>query len=260
MHVQEFSPYGSLKRVISRWWIVVSLMVSGALIGFGFHFISPPIYEASAIISVNLDFPKALLTQTEEDNAFNAASGIINSSSVMNNVIAEAAREGFTVTPPQFHRDFYLEGRLSVWSLLVRDRDPNAAAALANIWAQISVDALNNALTHALQADQLQTQISGLENCLAGVTPRAVVVQQDCEGYSHDVIQTMLLEQTASMINERKLSLGILSFTTIGLTDLAVSPGTPVIYGQAGLVLAGAFLGFLISLWAVNLPKVSRRA
>jgi hypothetical protein len=260
MNVQEFSPYNPLQRVVSRWWIVLSLMISGALVGFGFHFILPPIYEASAIISVNLDFPKAILTQTEEDDAFNSASGIINSSSVMNNVIAEAAREGFSLTPPQFHRDFYLEGRLSVWSLLVRERDPKAAAALANIWAQISMDALNTALTHALQADQLQTQINGLENCLAGVTPRAGAVQQECQGYSHDVIQSMLLEQTASMINERKLSLGILSITTFGLTDQAVAPGTPVVYGQGGLVLAGAFLGFFISLWAVNLPKVSRRA
>jgi hypothetical protein len=153
-----------------------------------------------------------------------------------------------------------LEGKQSVWELSVRDRDPNTAAALANIWVQISTDALNSALTHALQADQIQAQIYGLENCLGGTTPRAVTIQMDCKGYSHEVIQTMLLDQTKTLVNEKKLSLGILSVMTFGLVDLAVAPGTPILYGQGGLVLAGAFLGFLVSLWAVNTPKVSRRA
>ncbi len=260
MNDREFTLYNPVERILSRWWMVVAFMFVGGLFGAGFHIFLPPIYEANAVISINLDFPKARLTQIQEDNAFVSASGIINSSAVMNQVIASAQEKGFTVTASQFHSDFYLEGRLSVWDLIVRNRDPNTAAVLANIWAQTSMDALDTALAHALQADQLQIQIYGLENCLAGVLPRIVTVQIDCKGLSHDVIQSMLVDQTASMINERKLSLGILSITTMGLTDLAVAPANPVLYGQAGLVLAGAFFGFLVSLWVVNLPKVSRRA
>jgi hypothetical protein len=260
MNDPEFSPYDPLARILSRWWMVIALLVIGGLVGFGFHLFLPPIYEARAVISVNMDFPKANIDQVEEDYAFNAASAIIMSSSVRDQVITEAQVRGYSITPSIFRNEFNLEGKQSVWELSVRDRDPNTAAALANIWAQISTDALNSALTHALQADQIQAQIYGLENCLGGTTPRAVTIQMDCKGYSHEVIQTMLLDQTKTLVNEKKLSLGILSVMTFGLVDLAVAPGTPILYGQGGLVLAGAFLGFLVSLWAVNTPKVTRRA
>ncbi len=259
MNNQEFSLLNPVERVISRWWMVVALMVVGGIVGYCFHLFLPPIYEAKAVVSINLDFPKANLTQIEEDYAFNAASAIITSSSVMNLVIADAQGQGYSITPSIFRKDFYLEGMQSVWELRVRDRDPNAATALANIWSQVSTDALNSALAHALQADQLQIQIAGLENCLAGTTPHLVTIQLDCKGYSNEVIQSMLLDQTAALVNEKKASLGIISIMSIGLTDLAATPETPVLYGQAGLVLAGAFLGLLVSLWVVNTLKVSRR-
>jgi hypothetical protein len=258
MNNQEFSLYDSVERVLTRWWIVVALMVVGGLVGLGFHLILPPVYEARAVITINLDFAKRELTQFEEDTAFNAASAIITSPSVMNLVIADAQVKGYSITPSQFLRDFYLEGRQSVWELRVRDRDPNAASALTNIWAKESTDALNGALAHALQADQILAQVAGLENCLVGVTPQVGAPQLDCKGLSQDMLQAMLNDQNAALVKEKDSSLGIISIMTIALTGLAGVPETPVLYGQAGLVLAGVFIGLLVSLWVVNSLKVSR--
>jgi hypothetical protein len=39
---------------------------------------------------------------------------------------------------------------------------------------------------------------------------------------------------------------------TFSLTDLAGIPGSPTVYGQGGLVFAGAFIGFLVSVWLIN--------
>ena len=255
MDNQEFSPYNAMLRILSRWWMVVALMVVGGLVGFGFHLLTPPVYEANAFVTISMDFQKSTLTQIEEDTAFNAASDIIYSHSVVDQVIAEAQANGYTLTTSGFLKDFYLESRQSVWEFHVRDRDPNAAAALVNIWAQGSTDALNAALSHALMADQVQLQVAGLENCLAGVTPQLASKQMDCRGYSSAELQGMLQEQTASLVNEKRLSFGILSIMTIGFTNPAFAPLTPLVYGQAGLVLAGALMGLVISLWGVNAFK-----
>ena len=258
MNNQEFSLYNSVERILTRWGIVVAFMVVGGLIGWSVHLILPPVYEAKAVITINMDFTKRELTQFEEDTAFNAASAIITSPSVMNLVIADAQVKGYSINPSGYMGDFYIEGKQSVWELRVRDRDQNAAAALTNIWAQESTDALNGALTHALQTDQILAQVAGLENCLAGVAPQVGMPQIDCKGLSQEVLQALLKDQNAVLVIEKESSLGIISMMTFTLTGLAGVPETPVIYGQAGLVLAGAFIGLLISIWVVNSLKVSR--
>jgi uncharacterized protein involved in exopolysaccharide biosynthesis len=258
MNNQEFSPYNSVMRVFRYWWVVVALMVAGGVCGFVFHLFLPPVYEAQAYIAINLDYPKRQLTQVEEDHAFNAASGIINSDSVMSLVIADAKEKGYSINPSLFRRDFYLEGRQSVWELHVRDRDPNASAVLTNIWAQEATAALNTALTHALQADQVQAKINSLENCLPGALPQTGSIPLNCQEISQDAIKSMLQEQTAALVNEKNMSFGILSIMTFGLTNLASVPENPVLYGQGGLVLAGALIGLVISIWVVNNLKVSK--
>jgi len=82
--------------------------------------------------------------------------------------------------------------------------------------------------------------------------------QIDCKGLSQEVLQALLKDQNAVLVIEKESSLGIISMMTFTLTGLAGVPETPVIYGQAGLVLAGAFIGLLISIWVVNSLKVSR--
>ena len=260
MNDQEFSPFNSAKRALSRWWMVVGFMVLGGLVGLIFHLFIPPVYEARAEITVNMEFQMRELTQVEADTAFNAASAIINSQSVMNQVIAAAQEKEYLVTPSRFLRDFYLEGRLSVWYLSVRDRDPIAAAALANIWAQISTDALDSALSHALRADQIQAQIGGLENCLAGVIPQAASVQKDCKGYSNQELAKMLQDQTIALVSEKRSSLGIIPIMSMSLTGTASVPQSPILYDQAGIVLAGAFIGLFVSLWVINIIKVPLHA
>jgi uncharacterized protein involved in exopolysaccharide biosynthesis len=133
MNNQEFSPYNSMEHVLRHWWVVVALMVAGGLVGFLFHLFLHPVYEAKAYIAINLDCAKRQLTQIEEDHAFNAASDIITSNSIMNLVIGDANIKGYSITPSQYRRDFYLEGRQSVWEPRVRDQDPKASATLTNI-------------------------------------------------------------------------------------------------------------------------------
>jgi uncharacterized protein involved in exopolysaccharide biosynthesis len=257
MKNQEFSLYESMERALARWWMMVILMIIGGSAGWIFHLFYPPVYEAKAVITINMDFEKRQLTQYEEDSAFSAAGAIITSSDVKNLVIAEAQVNGYSINLTRIQEQFYLEGKQSVWELRVRDHDPKVAAELTNIWAEKATDALNLALNHALQAEQLQVQIDGLENCLAGTPGQVAATQLNCKGFSQEQIQVMLQDRTGELVQEKSTSLGIIPIMAFGLTESASVPEKPAIYGQASLVMAGAFIGLVVSLWGINTLKVS---
>jgi len=258
MKNQEFSPFESVERALARWWVMVILMIIGGSAGWIFHFFYPPVFEAKAVITINIDFEKRQLTQYEEDSAFSAAGAIITSSGVKNLVIAEAQANGYSLDLSQIQENFYLERKQSVWELRVRDQEPKVAAELTNIWAEKATEVLNAALKHALQADQLQAQVNGLKNCLAGAPGQTATTQLDCKSISQEQIQATVKGLTGELVQEKKSSLGIIPIMTIGLTEVAGVPDKPAVFGQAGLVLAGAFIGLIVSLWGINTLKVSQ--
>ena len=235
MKKYEFSPRESVERSLARWWIVVLVTVLGGIAGWVFHFFQPPVYEATATVTVTMDFHKWDLTQYEEDYAFNAAGDIINSIPVKDQIIAEARARGLPIDIYQLQRQMVLERKQSVWELHVRDREPKVATELANIWEDKGVEALNLALEHALQADVLEYQVFGIARNLS--TKNSI----------NDLMQ------------ERRLSGGIISIMTFALTETASVPEKPVLYTLGTLVLAGACIGFFISLWVVNSYKVQHR-
>lgn len=262
MNDREFSPRETMEWVLARWWIVLILTILGGVTGCIFHIFQAPVYEAIASISINLDFEKRELTQYEADTAFNAAGAILNSSGVLDTLFVEAQKRG--LSPQEISRiqqNTSIEAMESVWELHVRDRDPEAAADYSNLWANIAEQTMNDALMHALLAEQLHNQIDRLQSCLPPLmlVPEPIPVPVECQSYSLDEINSRVQGWAIEMADEQRLSQGILSITTISLNRSASVPEKPVLYGQASLVLAGACIGFFISLWVVNIPKVRRR-
>jgi uncharacterized protein involved in exopolysaccharide biosynthesis len=249
MKNQEFSPREALERTLARWWIVVLITVLGGIVGWAFHFFHPSIYEATAIITANMDFQKRELTQYEEDYAFGVADAIITSTGVKNQIIAEAQTGGFPIEINQLQQQMFLERKQSVWELHIRNRDLKVATELANLWAEKAIEALDVALGHALRADQIQDQI----NSIASSQPAS-----GSSGLSTE-IQATLQNLSSELLQEQQLSLGLISIMKFALTGSAVVPGKPVLYYLANLVLAGACIGFIVSLWVVNNYKVQRR-
>jgi hypothetical protein len=257
MKNQEFSLYESAERALSRWWLMVLLMIIGGIAGWLFHLFYPPVYEAEAAITINMDFEQRQLTQYEEDAAFNAAGAIITSSNVKNLVIKEAQVNGYSLNQSQIKEHFFLEGKQSVWILRVRDQNPKIAEELSNIWAENATSAMNMALSHALQAEQLQVQIDGLDNCLAGTLKPDAAEQLNCKGLAQEELQVMVQGRTEDLVHEKSASLGMIPIMAVAWTESASVPEKPVLYGQASLVIAGAFIGLVVSLWLTNVLKVS---
>jgi uncharacterized protein involved in exopolysaccharide biosynthesis len=258
MTKQEFSPRESLENAISSWRIVLIITILGGIAGWTFHFFRPPIYQAMAILTVNMDFPKLELTQLQQDYAFGAAGALISSNWEKGDVISEAKAEGILI-PPNFQEQMTLEAKQSVWELQVRDQDPQVATRLANIWADTAYGALNYTLQHAFLADQIQGEIISLENCMK--TPTQVLTTTSnssalfCGYSSLTAAQDTLKNKINELANEKKISSGILSIMTFSVTSYATTPNNPIVYSQAGLILAGVFIGFIISLWVTNIIK-----
>jgi uncharacterized protein involved in exopolysaccharide biosynthesis len=248
MKNQEFSPRESLERSFERWWVIVLLTVLGGIAGWAFHFFRPPVYEATAVITANMDYQKHQLTQNEEDYTFNAAGAIGTSTKVENQIIAEAQIRGLPVDIDQLRQQMFIERKQSVWELHIRNRDPEIAAELANLWAEKFSEALNAALGHAIRADQIQTQIDNINSSLS--TSGSPVLSPET--------QATLKTLSDELLQEKHSSQGVISIMKFALTGSATAPQNPVLYYLADLVLAGACIGFVVSLWVVNSYQVQR--
>jgi len=248
MNNQEFSPREALERAFKLWWIIVLITVFGGISGWAFHFINPPMYEATSFITVNMDFQKRQLTQYEEDYAFDAAGAIGTSDEVENQIITEAKKSGLPVEIDQPQQQMFIERKQSVWELHIRNRDPEIAAELANIWAEKFYGALNVALGHAVRADQIQTQIDAINSSLSATG--SSVPSSDA--------QTALKNLSDELLQEQQSSQGIISIMKFAQTGSAIAPQSPVLYRLANLILAGACIGFVVSLWVVSSYKVQR--
>ena len=211
-----------------------------------------------------MDFSRGELSQYEQDYAFNAVGAVINSSAVLEKVMTVAQARSVEV-PSDEQGQKFLEGRQSVWELHVRSQDPTQAADLANIWAEVSLEVLNTALEHSIQADQLTMQIYRLEACLPetpGMAFPLVMLQpapKDCSRYSLSEIQAELEDRTTALAEERPQTMGILSSFEFALTNPAVTPAEPVVRDPGKMTLAGAAIGAIISLWVAGSIRTRRR-
>jgi LPS O-antigen subunit length determinant protein (WzzB/FepE family) len=249
MKDQEFYPRKSLELAFKRWWVIVVLATLGGIAGWAIHFLRPPVYEATAVITVSMDFQKGKLSQREQDYAFTAAGAIANSTEVKSLIIAEAQAYGFPLDINRLSEQMFLERKQSVWEFHIRNWDPETAAELADLWAEKALGALNVDLRHALRADQIQDQISSITG------------SQPASGSSGLSAETQAALQTLSdeLLQEKQMSQGVISIMKFALTGSAVVPQDPALYHLADLVLAGACIGFIISLWAINSQKVLNR-
>jgi len=246
MKDQELVPRESFEGAFRRWWVIVLLTVVGGLVGWTIHFLRPPVYEATAYLTVNMDFQKVKLTQIEEDFAFNSSEAIGSSIDVLNQVVMQAQADGIPVDFNQLSESISLERKQSVWEFHVRNRSPEIAADLANFWVEKAFQALNAALEHAIRADQIQDQIKSIS--LYQFTSGSPELDPE--------LQATLSGLSAELLQEKQLSQGVISVMKYSLTGSAAIPTSPVLYNLANLVLAGATIGFIISLWVVSRRKV----
>lgn len=255
--MNDFSTSQFFTRVLHYWWLLIGLMVAGALLGFVITVLIPPIYESKAVITSSLDYARlGRLDDWEEDQQFIAIGDVIGSTEVNQKVIAAGEQNGIEISEGELADIFFLDRQDTRWVLRVRTKDPNLSFQLNELWSATAIDALvekRNAMSESLT---LQQRLNSLVSCFE----QSVIIEpasSECSVENIAEIREEISEITAnSELQEYQTSL-LFTHTSFEVTTKPTSPSTPVLYKRNFLVLAGALAGFCLGLilFTAGFPK-----
>jgi hypothetical protein len=251
-----FSPNRYVERSLKYWWFIVLLSLLGAIAGFLFHLIQPPLYEARAMITVGIDFARTgYLTDIEEDQMIGLVGDVISSTDVIQMVQEDAVENGI-IPEGQLVEDYLkLERWGFQWAARAANPNPGLAANLSNLWAEKAMYVLEESNNHAIVAEGLDRYIVSLENCLQTLVTLNPVHGQ-CPYQNLEDLQEELNKTVKALHREKISSKGISPSVQLVLSEKARVPDKPVRFGRNLLVFSGTMLGFLmgILLVEVNIP------
>jgi hypothetical protein len=258
-YLQEgFSPREILIRAYRDWWLLLSFMLLGALVGWIIFTVRTPVYQAEGEISIGIDFTHTgTLSDVEEDQLIGIVGDVISSPLVLQSVVEKAGGEGINVNLDTFKTNSFSDRRQYKWVMGVRDQDPQVARRLATLWTQTAYNVLIDAHFHSIQASSLQRYLDSLESCLQRAAS-TVPFYGRCSRSNLENILEELGSVGAIVVKEIRDSHGILSPTTISLASLPKTPTTPIYNARGGLILSGALTGFILGVVVISSGWSSR--
>ena len=258
MTSSEFSPLQAFTFALHRWWLVAIFVFAGGLLGWGFSRLHAPLYDAQALLVINIDYQQAPeLTDRyddhyTEDHVIGAAHAVVISTYVLDQVKADLQARRISLNWEKYIPNLSVERLRSEFWLKVRDTDPNRAALIANIWIQKAYDALVQFHQHAVTAKILRDYASAMSACPPppDIEPRPPSL---CGNGSPAEIQKAVEAVTAQIQAETAASVALNPALTFNLAQEAAVPVTPVAYRASLLVVAGALLGCAVGIAVMNL-------
>jgi hypothetical protein len=144
---QEFSPKDEILRLLRMWWVLAACMILGGLVGFAIHRVKPPVYQAKATLYSFIDYQKVTdvrLSEYDEDVTINTIQSVMLSNLVIGKVLETAGNVGIPIDYTTFMDQMSIYRSLTNYELFYRDRDPQVAQTVVNIWAQTGLATLEN--------------------------------------------------------------------------------------------------------------------
>ncbi len=241
-------------QALRHWWLIVLLGVAGGLAGMLFSIAHPPIFEASAVLGMNIAYGSTQrLELVVEDRVMGRVSALIESDQVMSRVLealpADLRSSRGWSGPADLRAQTRIEKRLGTWLLTVDDRNPGTAAQVANAWVDEAIAGLDAAVAHAWKAVGLQSGPFTV-NCIQTQPETPDVPGLDWAAWRCFVQPIHLTPEALSgqLRNELQLSQGVLPVIAYSLLQRAGPPSAPVLWGRGMLILAGTLIGVLIGL------------
>ncbi|NPV55514.1 MAG: hypothetical protein HPY76_02415 [Anaerolineae bacterium] len=247
-----FSMMRLFNRLYRSAWAVVAMMLIGAVAGWLLHQVMPARYEATASITTSIDYSRTgILTDLEEDQSIVAIGDLIRSASVMDQVLQRADARAVDIMGAGMDRVLFLDRVGYRWVLRARLDDPNRAHDLVNLWAAVAIERLNEAQSHAEAAAALERQQALILDCLEQV-PAANPAAPLCADLSRADLQGRLAELGRQLQAERQASSGLYPAMLVSLDQPAEVSSHPTRYAGGEMVLAGAVLGFILAVIALE--------
>ena len=251
MSVKEFSPLEEFSRIYKRLWLVVLLTMIGGFTGWVFHRVKPPLYEARAIVVVDIDFAQTgKLEEIEQDQAIGAAFALLGSTTVLEQAMTDVRAQGIAFPGFLYNQNMFMERRQSQLFLRVRMENPQVAEKVTNLWVNRAYTALVDAHEHAMKAQVLSNYLAAMKECpsISNVEPS---IPSICGSASVEETQKNIFSIEAILEKETVASQGIIPALSISLSKNATLPNSPVSFGTGLLILAGALIGFFLALMII---------
>ncbi|MFQ5615676.1 MAG: hypothetical protein ACE5GO_04350 [Anaerolineales bacterium] len=244
----EFSPRNALEHTLKTWWVVLLLTLLGGAAGWRFHQTRPPIYQAKAILTVNVDYTQTgAINERDVDHILGTVGAFFNSNVVLGQVVEQANAQQIEIDLPTLRDISTLERRRSLWQIYIHHSDPQVAFTLANLWGEIALAKLTDAHQHAVQVQALQTRLNTLGNCVPYPEPPTAGFQS-CRLQVGTDLQWEIGIAADELEQVKAASHGIFPALLFDLTQPATLPTEPVAFGRNTLVFFGAVLGFMIGI------------
>lgn len=250
--VDTIAPRDVFLHSLRYWWLLALISFAGSAVGFLIFQLKPPLYESRAIISVGIDFTQTgYLTDIEEDQMIGMVGDVITSTDVINSVETFARKENLIDNDESVRDYLQLERWGFRWATRSQHNDPQTAAKLSNLWAQISMDNLEDSYEHSIIAEGIGRYILSLETCLqylVGGEP----VHGLCSMDDLDALQTELEIAADQLKVEMLKARGITPATQLAMSENASIPDQPVRFDLNLMVFSGAILGFIFGILIIE--------
>ena len=243
---QEVDLLGPAQRVLARWYWVLLATLVGAALGLGLSLLRPAEYQAQAAIAVSLDPTlNGPLELVVEDRALDRVHQLILGDEVLAEtsalLLAEDPTNDSWASAAALRQRVRLEQRLARWELTAWDRDPAAAARLANAWAGVAIERLAEAQAHAWRVLEMRGA-PFLVECYKRLPESA----PDAEFWECITASAVLApEESRALQAEFAASRGILPSLSFEWVAAAHAPAAPGIGNRGLMVVAGAVLGLI---------------
>jgi len=256
--MNDFSPYEALQRAFRTWWLIAVLGILGGLLGWASIILLMPVYEATAVYVVRLDevqlandLKQEGIMPVDRDGVLKPTANLVLSNDVLNEVVDAAGQQSIELDIREAYRSFSLQRINTTWLLTVRHTDPQLAANLANLWAGIAVQAIQDAYQHADTAYNLELGYHAVSLCFSEYDFRAA---NHCAGTDFADMDELVAFQQSTMEQikaENALARGLDHTLRFEFATPADVPFEPV-RDQGGLLIAaglgiGLVLGFLFT-------------
>jgi hypothetical protein len=255
---KDISPRESLERVLRYWWVIALVMMAGGLIGWVIGHFSSPVYEARAGYRVTLDDdavltelhktkPDAELTYDIRAPYLAPVALVFYTPQVRAAVQEQAIAAGLDFPKDGFRTgDLFLDQHGNEWTAIVRHKDPDTAAQLANLWITNADTQLNKAHEQAVLAASLKLKIDVIAKCFnnAGLSEA-----NQCGATSFaslDDMQTSYDDLDHQYQDALTASDGISTMVNFQPGTRATPPARPIYYNTGSLMLIGSLIGLII--------------
>ena len=243
MGMNDLIPRDDFELLLSRWWLLAILIITGGLIGWIVSRSHPPIYEARASLVVNPNYSQ--LKGMNGNNSSLDTSNIV--ALVSPKALGPTLIQGLDTHGVQIKiQNMQIEQRESVWDLVVRSTDAQVSADMANAWIDLAYTTVEQASEHYLNLMVYTDEFNLLTSCKVDST------SEICTGISTSnplIQQLQSLQEKMSV--EKKASQGINTDISIRIESHADVPTKPATFAPGLLILAGAFVGLLLGILMV---------